>query len=79
MKPSHGRRYWQDELSPRGNAAPTGTRRQPTWTQMVSCQRVEQCLGIAQVGRIEPFGEPAIDRLQKMPELSDAATTSWPF
>jgi hypothetical protein len=46
---------------------------------MVSCQRVEQCLGIAQVGRIEPFGEPAIDRLQKMPELSDAATTSWPF
>ena len=29
------------------------------------CQCLQQCLGILEVGRVEPFGEPAVDRGQQ--------------
>ena len=29
------------------------------------CQRLQQCLGLLQVGGVKPFGKPAIDRRQQ--------------
>ena len=36
---------------------------------LLSCQFVEQGLGLLQIERIEPFGEPAVDRREKIAGL----------
>jgi hypothetical protein len=41
-----------------------------------SCQLVEQCLGIPEVGAVEALGEPAIDRQEKVRCLGTLALVS---
>ena len=36
-------------------------------------QLVEQRLGLFQIGRVEPFGEPAVDGRQKIASLTELA------
>jgi hypothetical protein len=44
----------------------------------LSSQCVEQCLGLLQIERIEPFSEPAIDRGEKIASLIPFALTAPP-
>ena len=44
-------------------------RRPQTPTQRPTALPVQQCLGLFQIGRVEPFGEPAANRRQKVPRL----------
>ena len=37
----------------------------PFGRERLSCERLQQCLGLLQIRRVEPFGEPAVDRRQQ--------------
>src|SRR5262249_11856877 len=36
------------------------------YTPVLSSQLFEQCFGLLQVGRVKPFGEPAVDRREQL-------------
>ena len=59
----------QDGLGARRTtqSAKTGSRR--AFQLALSRQVIEQCLRLFQIKRVEPFGEPAVDRSKKLASL----------
>jgi hypothetical protein len=49
-------------------SSPSGVRRSVPWPNLAS-QFVQQRLCVLQIERIEPFGEPAVDRSEKLASL----------